>query len=65
MRAAGSQIVLATHSPILASLDGARVLELDGHGITPLDHDSSDLVTSWRSFLSSPERYLRHLAGEA
>jgi predicted ATPase len=64
MRAAGSQIVLATHSPILASLPGARVLELDEHGITPIDYDSSDLVTSWRSFLTSPERYLRHLAGE-
>lgn len=61
MRAAGSQIVLATHSPILAGLPGARLLELGRHGITAIDYDSSDLVTSWRSFLTSPDSYLRHL----
>ena len=64
MRAAGSQIVLATHSPILASLPGARLLELGDHGITPIDYDSSDLVTSWRSFLAEPSRYLHYLADE-
>jgi predicted ATPase len=64
MRAAGSQVVLATHSPILASLPGARLLELGEHGISAIDYDSSDLVVSWRSFLTSPERYLHHLAAE-
>jgi hypothetical protein len=36
MRKAGSQIVLATHSPILAALRGARILELGEHGVTPV-----------------------------
>lgn len=64
MRAAGSQIVLATHSPILASLPRARLLQLGDSGITTIDYESSDLVTSWRSFLASPDRYLRHLTAE-
>ncbi len=54
--------MLATHSPILASLPGAHLLELSEHGIAAIDYDSSDLVTSWRSFLARPDRYLRYLA---
>jgi predicted ATPase len=61
MRAAGSQIVLATHSPVLAALPGARLLQLDDRGLTEVDYDSSDLVSSWRAFLDEPDRYLRHL----
>lgn len=54
--------MLATHSPILAALPGARLLELDQHGIHRIDYDTSDLVTAWRSFLNAPDRYLRHLS---
>jgi predicted ATPase len=61
MRAAGSQIVLATHSPVLAALPGSHLLQLDADGIHPVDYDDSHLVTSWRSFLNAPDRYLRHL----
>lgn len=58
---AGSQILLATHSPILAGLPGAHLYQLDEHGIGPVAYDSSDLVTSWRRFLDNPGAYLRHL----
>jgi predicted ATPase len=61
MLAAGSQILLATHSPVLAALPGATLLQLDDGGITPVDYDDSDLVTSWRGFLGNPGAYLRHL----
>ncbi|MGX5653610.1 AAA family ATPase [Geodermatophilus nigrescens] len=61
MLAAGSQILLATHSPILAALPGAHVLQLDDQGIAPVAYDDSDLVRSWRRFLSHPDGYLRHL----
>ncbi|SOD74584.1 predicted ATPase [Jatrophihabitans sp. GAS493] len=61
MLAAGSQIVLATHSPILAAMPGALLLQLDESGIRPVDYDETDLVTSWRGFLASPERFLGHL----
>jgi predicted ATPase len=61
MRSAGSQVVLATHSPVLAALPGARLLEFGEQGVTPVHYDDSELVTSWRSFLDAPARYLRHL----
>ena len=32
---AGSQVIMATHSPLLAALPGARVLELGADGATP------------------------------
>lgn len=61
LREAGSQVVMATHSPVLAALPGADLLRLDDNGITPVAYDDTDLVRSWRSFLKAPQRYLRHL----
>ncbi|MEN3360492.1 MAG: hypothetical protein V7637_4474 [Mycobacteriales bacterium] len=61
--AAGSQVILATHSPLLAAAPGARVLELTGAGITPRAWSELDMVRDWREFLAAPERWLRHLAG--
>ncbi len=62
MRREGSQVVIATHSPLLTSLRGAALLELDEHGIRRVDRwEELDLVQSWRSFLEAPPRFLRHL----
>lgn len=61
MLAAGSQVVMATHSPVLAALPGAALLQLDERGITPVAYDDCDLVTSWRAFLGQPDAFLRHL----
>jgi len=62
MLAAGSQILLATHSPILAALPGARILQLDAEGMAEVTFDDSELVRAWRAFLDAPGRYLRHLS---
>jgi len=59
--AGDSQVVLSTHSPLLASLPGAQILEVGGWGLRTRAWDELDLVTNWKSFLDSPERYLRHL----
>jgi predicted ATPase len=62
LRAEGSQVVVATHSPVVASLPGATLLELGDWGIRRVDrYDDLDLVASWRSYLEAPDRYLRHL----
>jgi predicted ATPase len=61
MRAAGSQVLLATHSPILASCPGARILQCGSDGLRPVAYDESELVNNWKLFLAAPERYLRHL----
>jgi predicted ATPase len=59
--AAGSQIVLATHSPLVAAAPGASILELGDWGVRPTTWADLELVGSWRSFLDAPDRYLRHL----
>ena len=59
--AGGSQVLLSTHSPVLAALPGAQVLEVGEHGLRETPWDETDLVLSWRGFLDAPERYLRRL----
>jgi predicted ATPase len=56
-----SQVVLATHSPLLAALPGARILEVDADGLHERAWEELALVAHWRGFLDSPQRYLRHL----
>ncbi len=57
----GSQVLLATHSPVLAAVPDALVLELGEHGIAALNWDDLELVQDWRDFLTAPQRWLRHL----
>ncbi|MEV6983937.1 AAA family ATPase [Sphaerisporangium sp. NPDC051017] len=57
----GGQIICATHSPVLASLPGAQILELGDHGIRIAEWDELELVDHWRRFLVKPESYLRHV----
>jgi predicted ATPase len=62
MRSEGSQIIVATHSPLLVSLPGATLLEIGEEGIRRVEkYDDLALVKSWRHFLASPEQFLRHL----
>ena len=57
---AGSQAVVATHSPIIAAAPGARILELGGWGMRPASWDELDIVLHWRRFLHEPGSYFRH-----
>lgn len=57
----GVQVLIATHSPIVASLPGATILEFDAAGIHHRTWDDLDVVDHYRCFLQAPERYLRHL----
>jgi predicted ATPase len=58
---ARSQVVVATHSPIVASVPGALVLELGEWGMRPVRWEDLEIVHSWRDFLQDPELYLRYL----
>jgi predicted ATPase len=57
----GSQVVVSTHSPILAAFPGADLFEIGSWGIRRSEYDDLDLVRTWRSFLNSPDAYLRHI----
>ncbi|MFD1714779.1 AAA family ATPase [Amnibacterium flavum] len=55
----GSQVLLSTHSPLLAALPGATIYEVGEWGLRESVWDDLDLVRSWRSFLDAPDRFLR------
>jgi predicted ATPase len=61
LRQEGSQAIVATHSPLLAALPGATLLELGEWGYRRAEWGELDLVQSWRDFLTAPRRYLKYL----
>ena len=61
LRAAGAQVVVATHSPLLTALPGATILELTDQGIHKVAWDEWEIVAHWRRFLERPDAYLRKL----
>ncbi|WBQ07234.1 AAA family ATPase [Kribbella sp. CA-293567] len=57
----GSQVLCATHSPVIAALPGATILEVGEWGIRESAWTDLQLVQNWRAYLDAPERYLRHI----
>ncbi|WP_439681856.1 AAA family ATPase [Embleya sp. MST-111070] len=57
----GSQIICATHSPILAATPDADIVEVGDHGIRHTTWDALQLVDHWRRFMQDPQAYLRHI----
>jgi predicted ATPase len=58
---AGAQVVVATHSPVLAALPGARLVEVGDWGLREAEWGDLELTASWRQFLDDPRSFLRHL----
>ena len=59
--AQGAQLLVATHSPLVAALPGATILEVGPWGLRPAAWDDLELTANWRQFLDRPESFLRHL----
>jgi predicted ATPase len=58
---AGSQAIVATHSPVLAAVPGATILELGDWGLRRVRWEDLELVAAWRQFIDDPDSYFRHL----
>jgi predicted ATPase len=59
---AGSQFLVATHSPILLAYPGATIWQIDIEaGLRQVAYDDADPVRLHRGFLADPGRYLHHL----
>ena len=61
---AGSQAIVATHSPIVAAVPDANILELGDWGIRPARWEELHLISAWRQFMTEPASYFRHLLVE-
>lgn len=56
-----TQIIMATHSPILMAYPGAQVLSLDGGTNREVRYDETGHFATMKQFLADPERTLKHL----
>ncbi|MFN8522301.1 MAG: AAA family ATPase [Chloroflexota bacterium] len=61
VRNRGSQLIIATHSPILMAYPQATICLFDEQGIRPIAFRETEHYRLTRDFLNSPEAYLRHL----
>jgi len=61
---AGSQFIVATHSPILMAFPQARIYELSGEGVRAADYRETEHYQLTKRFLDAPERMLRYLLDE-
>ncbi|AWB85174.1 ATPase [Corynebacterium liangguodongii] len=58
---AGAQVIMATHSPILAGIPGAQLLHVDDDGIRPVAFADCDPVEGFSEFISDPAGTVRYL----
>ena len=57
----GSQIIAATHSPILMALPDATIVDFDQRPPQPIAWEDVEHVAITKAFLSNPDTFLRHL----
>lgn len=61
VEAGTSQVLLATHSPVVAAIPGAKILQFDDDGFHETSWEDLELVQHYQVFLKDPMRYLRHV----
>ena len=54
-------MLCATHSPVLAAMPGATILEVGDWGLRRTTWEELELVQHWKAYLDTPGRYLRHV----
>lgn len=55
---ANAQVIMATHSPILMAIPGARLLEIRPQGIREIDLIETDHFKMYQSFVADPEDFI-------
>lgn len=61
IEARDSQLIVATHSPILMAYPNATIYLLGAEGIEQIAYEDTEHYRITRDFLSSPERYFKNL----
>jgi predicted ATPase len=59
----GSQLVIATHSPILMAYPGATIYHLGTEGIRSIAYEDTEHFRITRDFLNGRDAFFRHLFG--
>lgn len=61
---AGSQFLIATHSPILLAFPSAWIYQLDDEGMERVTYDETQAFQLTKAFLDGPDGFLRHLLAD-
>jgi predicted ATPase len=64
VRRRGSQLVIATHSPILMACPRATIYQLGTDGIAPIRYEDTEHYQITRDFLANPAAFFAHLLDE-
>jgi predicted ATPase len=54
-------VLVATHSPVVAAIPGATILQLDERGFHRTAWADLAAVEQYRRFLAAPQQFLRHV----
>ncbi|MEL6466363.1 MAG: AAA family ATPase [Pseudomonadota bacterium] len=57
-RSATSQVIMATHSPILMAVPDARVLQVTRHGVAKIDYRSTSHFKLYQAFTADPDAFI-------
>lgn len=55
---AKTQVIIATHSPILMALPGARLLRMGKYGLDPVELQDTEHFSIYRQFMSDPSGFV-------
>ena len=58
---AGSQLIIASHSPILMAYPNALIYHLTSDGISKIDYEETEHFRITRDFLANRDRFFAHL----
>jgi predicted ATPase len=58
----GAQFIVATHSPILMTIPGARIMQIEGATISQVALEDTEHYQITKSVLSNPAAFWKHLA---
>lgn len=64
LRKAGSQFIIATHSPILLTMPDSEIFEFSPGGISKVGYKDTEHYQITRNFLENPEKMLKYLLDE-
>jgi predicted ATPase len=57
----GSQVICATHSPIITAMPDADIIEVGEHGIRRKKWSNLELIQHWQRYMSNPTTYIEDL----
>lgn len=59
----GAQFIISTHSPVIAAIDNAEIIDLDKN-MAVVDYDSLNSVSFIKDFVNNKDRYIHYLNKE-